>query len=438
MEWVEATGKTVEEAKRRARASLPKKDADMRGVDCEVLKEPTTGLFGRTKGQARVRMRVKPLPPRATTVGRPTTPNPGGAPKPGGRPAKCEATAGDSILLRLPDGTRTAAKLGACIGEGRDGRVFDIPSIDDICVKVRHSSSIEPDYGKRIETLLKVDGKRWTFDGVLQVAWPLAAVVEESGATTGIAMLRLKSPEYTHARRLFVASTRARTKELSYKYFIQVAASLAAVIAHLHQSDMLVGDMSLENVLLHHSGAVTVLDCDSLTHRSGPDVFTSGSRRMESTPPEALRDPSLERTKSSDEFGLAVLICELLTLGVHPFGGIDGEANIDEREEHHNILRGRSWLFDEKVRVPQGWPKADILPASVRHLARAALVGSGEATAAPRRPSAQEWAEALAWLDREMRPCDTNHGHWFDPGSTRSCPWCEVLQGGGPDFFPSI
>ncbi len=57
MEWVETTGKSLDEAKDEAldRLGIVAEDAEF-----EVLEEPRTGLFGRTRGVARVRARVRP------------------------------------------------------------------------------------------------------------------------------------------------------------------------------------------------------------------------------------------------------------------------------------------------------------------------------------------------------------------------------------------
>lgn len=62
MEWVETTGKTIEEAKSIALDRLGVADED---AEFEILEEPKPGLFGRTRGEARVRARVKPRIPRA-------------------------------------------------------------------------------------------------------------------------------------------------------------------------------------------------------------------------------------------------------------------------------------------------------------------------------------------------------------------------------------
>jgi spoIIIJ-associated protein len=61
MQWVEVTGKTVEEAKEVA---LDQLGVDEHDAEFEVLEEPKSGLFGRLRSEARVRARVVPTAPR--------------------------------------------------------------------------------------------------------------------------------------------------------------------------------------------------------------------------------------------------------------------------------------------------------------------------------------------------------------------------------------
>lgn len=61
MEWVETTGRTVEEAKD---AALDQLGVDEQDAEFEVLEEPKSGLFGRLRAEARVRARVRPTRPR--------------------------------------------------------------------------------------------------------------------------------------------------------------------------------------------------------------------------------------------------------------------------------------------------------------------------------------------------------------------------------------
>jgi spoIIIJ-associated protein len=61
MEWVEVTGRTLEEAKE---AALDQLGVDEQDAEFEVLEEPRPGLFGRFRSEARVRARVLPTSPR--------------------------------------------------------------------------------------------------------------------------------------------------------------------------------------------------------------------------------------------------------------------------------------------------------------------------------------------------------------------------------------
>lgn len=61
MDWVETTGKSIDEATDRALAHLGVHRDD---AEVEVIEEPKAGLFGRMRGEARVRARVRPAGPR--------------------------------------------------------------------------------------------------------------------------------------------------------------------------------------------------------------------------------------------------------------------------------------------------------------------------------------------------------------------------------------
>jgi spoIIIJ-associated protein len=61
MEWVEVTARSVEEAKNLA---LDQLGVDTDDAEFEVVEEHRPGLFGRTRGQARVRARIRPTRPR--------------------------------------------------------------------------------------------------------------------------------------------------------------------------------------------------------------------------------------------------------------------------------------------------------------------------------------------------------------------------------------
>lgn len=101
MEWVETAASTVEEAKDEVLENLGIDEAD---AEIEVLEKPRPGLFGRTKGKARVRARVKPRqhPPKQERRDRKRSPGKGQSDRPktdkastGGRSEAPVATNGD-------------------------------------------------------------------------------------------------------------------------------------------------------------------------------------------------------------------------------------------------------------------------------------------------------------------------------------------------------
>ena len=69
MDWIVTTARTVEEAQTRALDLLGVDDVD---AEIQVVEEGKTGLFGRTKSEARVRARIKPKAPPAKEERRPS------------------------------------------------------------------------------------------------------------------------------------------------------------------------------------------------------------------------------------------------------------------------------------------------------------------------------------------------------------------------------
>jgi spoIIIJ-associated protein len=61
VEWVVTTGRSVEEA---TEAALDQLGVDEREAEVEVVRVPQKGLFGRLRGEAQVRARVRPTAPR--------------------------------------------------------------------------------------------------------------------------------------------------------------------------------------------------------------------------------------------------------------------------------------------------------------------------------------------------------------------------------------
>ena len=122
MEWVETTAKSIEEAKDLALDKLGVDEAD---AEFEVLEEPRQGLFGRTRGEARVRARVEPKAPRAKDDRRDRKRRKpkSDAKKKAAAPAAAAAAAGDEASEAQPAKASNSRgkRSDASGGEGRSG-----------------------------------------------------------------------------------------------------------------------------------------------------------------------------------------------------------------------------------------------------------------------------------------------------------------------------
>lgn len=106
MEWVEFTARTLEEAKELAldRLGVAADDAEF-----EVLAEPKPGLFGRLRGEARVRARVRPAQARQKVDRRERRPRKAAAATPDGGESAAKPTKGPA-KDRVHAGPKPAAK----------------------------------------------------------------------------------------------------------------------------------------------------------------------------------------------------------------------------------------------------------------------------------------------------------------------------------------
>jgi spoIIIJ-associated protein len=123
MEWVEVTGRTIEEALDAALDQLGVDEAD---IEYDVLEEPRRGFLGRMAGTARIRARVKPIsrekPDRRRRSGGRSEGRSGG-----GRPEGGRQRGGGSrpAVGASGQGERTRTAGGDEGREGREGRSGD-------------------------------------------------------------------------------------------------------------------------------------------------------------------------------------------------------------------------------------------------------------------------------------------------------------------------
>lgn len=262
----------------------------------------------------------------------------------------------------------------------------------------------------------------------LHLAWPLDTMLAEDGAVAGFAMERLDSRIYFPIGTLFdPAERRTAFPAFTWQSQLRVAHDLARAVARLHSRGIVVGDLSGRNLWVSGEAQVAFIDCDSMQFQDAETgkVFPCQHMTEDVAPPELLEDgePAAMRSRQSDNFTLAIIVCQLMMEGAHPYRGTSRLQSSSTRVD--NILSGESWLLTpETMVVPRQWPEHPdelSLPPRVLQLAGRCF-GEGH-RAAWRRPTAAQWAEALEMAAEEVRACTADSTHVFHRGAPE-CPWC--------------
>ncbi|MBQ9254084.1 MAG: kinase [Bacteroidales bacterium] len=250
------------------------------------------------------------------------------------------------------------------------------------------------------------------------------------------------------------ASAKLRNKFLSDKEkgtwlsHFHMCIQIARAVKRLHAAGLAHSDLSYKNVLVDpETGRASIIDVDGLVvpGKYPPDVVGT----PDFIAPEVLETRSLpigdpnKKLPSiyTDRHALAVLIYMYL-LYRHPLRG--GKVNDIDPAKDEELSMGAKALFIEhptdktnrpKINQlsPSELPQGDVnkLPYTIcgpylkSLFDRAFIEGLHDPS---KRPTANEWEEALIKTTDLMQPCQNNqcHAHWFvfDNTTKPRCPFC--------------
>ncbi len=185
MEWVETTGRTVEEAKDAALDQLGVGESDAEFV---VVTEPKAGLFGRMRGEARVRARVTPTSPRPkrTRSRRPEPRRQGGGRRPSSRSADGDNGSADgATAVAVGDGSGDDAGGGSAAGNGSGSSGAPKRRRSRSGAKPAGGTSSGSEGGGRNQPRAKANQRQRRIEGNEEEAVGEVLTLEEQGDTAG-------------------------------------------------------------------------------------------------------------------------------------------------------------------------------------------------------------------------------------------------------------
>jgi DNA-binding helix-hairpin-helix protein with protein kinase domain len=323
--------------------------------------------------------------------------------------------------------------FGKKIGEGGEGAVFEIPGRAGYVAKVyKNAPDREKSQKLQLMSSLKVDAL------TPFAAWPVTPLYAGlNGPIEGIVMPRIVDACEIH--QLYNPSHRKQSfPNFDFRHLLRSARNCAIAFAKLHESSVVIGDVNQGNFFVDKQARVKLIDCDSFQLTSGTVVYKCHVGVPHFTPPELHSRKLSEcvRTQNHDNFGLAIMIFHLLFMGRHPFVGYTGKGDmpIERAIQEFRFAYGSSAARYEMKPPPNSITSRHI-PGFVFNLFEKAF--SPTSCKDGDRPTASEWEIALAKLEGALHQCKDDDAHYYW-NLNQSCPWCEIANNGGPNFFLSL
>jgi hypothetical protein len=343
------------------------------------------------------------------------------------------------------------SQLGQKLAQGGEGEIF-LTADRSLVAKVYHEGKMTPEAEQKLRAMLANpphDSMR--VQGRVSISWAVD-LVTVNGIVKGYTMPLLEKAKDEHLSNpaanvskcrdlidFYNPSTRRKNFPwFHYGYLIRTARNIAIVTDSLHAKGYAIGDVNESNILVALDTIVTFVDTDSFQVPGQGKNFRCQVGKPEYTPPElqGVSFKEIDRTQAHDLFGLGVLIFQLLMQGQHPFAGkYQGQGETPEIKDR--IKAGHFPHGNKQVPyapIPLA-PAFTILPLRLQEL----FIQCFEAghNAPERRPTAEQWNQALGEAELELKRCSMNKNHLYSKHLSQCC-WCELAHKlDGRDPFPS-
>lgn len=319
------------------------------------------------------------------------------------------------------------------IGKGGEGSVYSIKNAPNLVVKVYHSSP-SSDKEKKILSMIRQGNDR-----ILSLTtWPLASYYTEKGIFSGFIMPRLN--DYYPLYELYSPKLRLeKFPKADWRFLIHTATNTARAFSGIHNEGHVIGDINHGNLLVAQDATVKFIDADSFQIHDNQKYWLCEVGVLTHQPPEMQglsTFSGLIRTPNHDNFGLAVLIFQLLFLARHPFSGRFlgmGEMPLEKAIAEYRFAYSSNCQMLQTSPPPSSLSMEALTP-HLRLLFERAFSKEGSGEKVGLRPTADEWITALTTLATSLKCCLSNGGHYYYK-ELSDCPWCAIETSGNIKLF---
>lgn len=316
-------------------------------------------------------------------------------------------------------------RLGKQLGKGGEGTVFEVEGRPDSAAKI-YLAAISTERADKLVAMAAV--RTAALDQL--TAWPTDVLRQSDGKVCGFVMANLRASKDIH--KLYSPKSRlADFPQADWRLVVRAALNTARAFSVLHQAGHLVGDVNHGGVRVSPDATVKLIDTDSFQISHQGRTFLCEVGVQDFTPPElhGKAFKQVTRTANHDNFGLAVLIFQMLMNGRHPFAGRysgPGDMPIEKAIPEFRYAYGR-----DTARTRMSPPPLSASPASaspwVSGLWERAFGIEGAKPGG--RPKAEDWVQALTKLEQHFKRCSSRPSHFHFNGLAE-CPWCPIERAG--------
>lgn len=331
------------------------------------------------------------------------------------------------------DGHGHRITLGKKIGSGGEGDVFEISSSNQNLVAKIYHKAIDPEKQEKLKIMVQGCNE----DLKTISAWPLELISStKTGQICGFTMLKVS--EYKPIHSVYGPSHRKQVfPEANWRFLVRTGKNCAAAFAILHKYGYVIGDVNEGNILVNKQACVRLIDCDSFQIRGKNEkkfFCEVGVAQYTSPELQTLKDFKTERIPNHDNFGLSILIFQLLFMGRHPYSGVyhgKGDMPLEKAITEYRYAFGKNASL-KNISPPPNSVELSVVPEDIRTAFEQALTEAG--TQRPYRPSAKKWWDLLNDLENKLKQCSLETMHIYFAGLP-SCPWCNLETKSGILLF---
>jgi DNA-binding helix-hairpin-helix protein with protein kinase domain len=310
--------------------------------------------------------------------------------------------------------------LAKQIGQGGEGAIYETQEQSDVALKLYWPNKAE----SRRDKISAMTSAQWYKTNSF-VTFPIDILFSPAGVFLGFVMKRVGGSKPVHL--LFSpASRKIEFAAADYRFLVRAASNIARAIASVHALTCVIGDVNHSGFLVSDKATSTLIDCDSFQIIAANQKFLCQVGTPEYTPPElqGARFDRVERTPDHDNFGLAVLLFQILFMGRHPFSGrYQGSGDMPlERAIGEYRFAYSAQTAATKMLPPPGTPLLTDFPLDIAQAFERAFGHTGSNG----RPTASQWVPLLELLEKAIIVCAADSAHHHVQG--KPCPWCRMEQ----------